>query len=91
LDAKTAPQGVTIAREFTVQALATLTVVFKEAQGMEARSLGFNYKEGRPFKTDDEEQAEKPTVLEIREMTPEQAAQIREAAEKRARRDGWRT
>jgi hypothetical protein len=67
------------------QQLATLTVIFKEAQNMESRALGFNYKEGRPFKTDDEEAAEKPTILEIREMSPEQAAEIREAAEKRAR------
>jgi hypothetical protein len=68
-----------------VVALATLTQIFKETQNMESRALGFNYKEGRPFKTDDEEAAEKPTVLEIREMSPEMAAQIREAAEKRAR------
>ena len=68
-----------------VQQLATLSVILKEAHNMESRALGFNYKEGRPFKSDDEEAAEKPTVLEIREMTPEQAAQIREAAEKAAR------
>jgi hypothetical protein len=68
-----------------VQQLATLAQLMKEAQNMESRALGFNYKEGRPFKGDDEDEAQKPTVLEIRDMTDEQVAEARARAERAAK------
>jgi hypothetical protein len=65
--------------------LATLTQVIKDGQSMQARALGFNYKEGRPFRGDDEDEAQKPTVLEIRDMTDDQVAEARAKAERAAK------
>jgi hypothetical protein len=63
--------------------LRNLTEIMRCAKEMEARELGFDYKTGKTVKDNDvESEADKPTPLSIRTMTPEEAKAHRDRAEK---------
>ncbi|OUR77761.1 hypothetical protein A9Q83_09590 [Alphaproteobacteria bacterium 46_93_T64] len=63
--------------------LATLVTTAKTLQDMEARSFGWNYKEGKPYSGADDDVAEELPVLTVRVMTEEEEQEIREQGAKR--------
>ena len=54
----------------------------KMLQDMQARSIGWNYKDGRPFGGEENDASEEIPTLRIRVMTEEEEAEIREQGEK---------
>ena len=63
--------------------LATITQTLKTAQEMQARALGFNYRDGKPFRDEDEDDQEnRPTELVVRRMTEDEEAALRAAGDK---------
>lgn len=70
-------------RVLPVNQLATLATTLKTLQDLEARSLGWNYKDGRPFGVDDDDAEEELPVLTVRVMTEEEEQEIRELGAKR--------
>lgn len=61
-----------------VNQIATIAATLDRAQDMHARAMGWNYKEGRPFKHEDDDDAESAIEkLHVRMMTPDEEAEIR--------------
>lgn len=59
-----------------------------EAEVMEAKALGFNYKTGKPFAADMGDDEQQPTRLTVRSLTAEEEEEIRRNAEKDDDNDG---
>jgi len=70
-------------RVLSANQLATLVNTAKTLQDMEARSFGWNYKEGKPYSGDNEDVVEELPVLRVEVMTEEEEQEIREQGERR--------
>ncbi len=69
--------------------LQTLVQTYKIAQEMEARSVGWSYKEGAPFKAlrESAQGEDKPQELMVRVMTEDEEEAVRKAAEEAVMRE----
>lgn len=70
------------------QTLAAVVQTLKTAQEMQARSTGWNYKEGRPFRPDTETEQNRVQKLEVGVLSPAEEDSIRAELEKIAVADG---
>jgi hypothetical protein len=61
--------------------VATLLQALKMAEDMEARARGWSYKEGKPFRLDDDDESQDLPELTVRVLTDEEEAAMRERAE----------
>lgn len=67
-------------------ALATLTTTMERAMAMEAKAVGWNYREGRPFTPDDNEDEESQVEsMRVEVMTQEDVEAIQKAHEAEAK------